>query len=81
MGGRRNGFEYMDLGVSSTYGHNSTLYVSTGQRVAQGECIAGAGSTGISTGIHVHFGIQVNGTSVNPKAYLDIPPGTRENLA
>ena len=70
-----------DLGVSSTYGHNSTLYVSTGQRVAQGECIAGAGSTGISTGIHVHFGIQVNGTSVNPKAYLDIPPGTRENLA
>ncbi|MCM1055729.1 MAG: peptidoglycan DD-metalloendopeptidase family protein [Bacteroides sp.] len=70
-----------ELGVTSIYGHNSTLYVSSGQRVAQGECIAGAGSTGISTGIHVHFGIQINGSSVNPRAYLDIPPGTRENLA
>lgn len=70
-----------ELGVSSTYGHNSALYVSTGQRVAQGECIAGAGSTGKSTGIHVHFGIQVDGSSVNPRAYLDIPPGTPVNLA
>lgn len=70
-----------DLGVTSIYGHNSSLYVSAGQRVAQGECIAGAGSTGISTGIHVHFGIQINGTSVNPRAYLDIPPRTPVNLA
>lgn len=70
-----------DLGVTSIYAHNSSLYVKKGQRVAQGECIAGAGSSGQSTGIHVHFGIQVNGTSVNPKAYLDIPPGTPEKLA
>ena len=70
-----------DLGVTSIYGHNSQLFVKKGQRVAQGECIAGAGNTGISTGIHVHFGIQINGTSVNPKAYLDIPPGTEVRLA
>ncbi len=70
-----------DLGITSIYGHNSSLFVQKGQRVSQGECIAGAGSTGNSTGIHVHFGIQINGTSVNPKAYLDIPPGTPVNLA
>lgn len=70
-----------DLGVTSIYAHNSTLYVKKGQRVRQGECIAGAGSTGDSTGVHVHFGIQVNGVSVNPKAYLDIPPGTEIRLA
>lgn len=70
-----------DLGVTSIYAHNSALYVKKGQRVRQGECIAGAGSTGDSTGVHVHFGIQVNGVSVNPKAYLDIPPGTEIRLA
>ncbi|MCM1298842.1 MAG: peptidoglycan DD-metalloendopeptidase family protein [Firmicutes bacterium] len=70
-----------DLGVTSIYGHNSSLFVTKGQRVAQGECIAGAGNTGISTGIHVHFGIQINGTSVNPRAYLDIPEGTKIQLA
>lgn len=70
-----------DLGVTSIYGHNSSLFVKKGQRVAQGECIAGAGNTGQSTGIHVHFGIQINGTAVNPKAYLDIPAGTKIQLA
>lgn len=69
-----------ELGVTSTYAHNSVLYVTEGQRVAQGECIAGAGSTGKSTGTHVHFTIQVNGKYVNPKDYLDIPPGTPEIL-
>lgn len=69
-----------ELGVTSTYAHHSVLYVSEGQRVAQGECIAGAGSTGISTGTHVHFAIQVNGTYVNPKDYLDIPSGTPVKL-
>lgn len=69
-----------ELGVTSTYAHNSALYVSAGQRVAQGECIAGAGSTGRSSGTHVHFTIEVNGKYVNPKDYLDIPPGTPEIL-
>lgn len=65
-----------EMGITTTYGHNSVLYVTVGQKVAQGECIAGAGSTGKSTGIHVHFSVQVNGSYVNPKDYLDIPPET-----
>ena len=60
-----------DLGISSGYAHNSTIYVYVGQQVAQGECIAGAGSTGQSTGTHVHLSVSVNGVSVNPRAYLD----------
>ncbi|MBD5117388.1 MAG: peptidoglycan DD-metalloendopeptidase family protein [Ruminococcaceae bacterium] len=65
-----------DLGVTSVYAHNSMLFVSTGQRVAQGEAIAGAGATGDAQGIHVHFSIQVNGSYVNPRAYLDITDDT-----
>lgn len=62
-----------ELGISTVYGHNSSIFVKEGQRISQGECIAGAGSTGWSTGIHVHFGVMVNGVSVNPRNYLDIP--------
>lgn len=65
-----------DLGVTSVYAHNSILFVSEGQRVAQGEAIAGAGATGKAQGVHVHFSIQVNGTYVNPRAYLDITEDT-----
>lgn len=65
-----------DLGVTSVYAHNSALFVSAGQRVAQGEAIAGAGATGDAQGIHVHFSIQVNGTYVNPREYLDITEDT-----
>lgn len=60
-----------DLGIYSGYAHNSTLYVSVGQQVAQGECIAGAGATGVATGTHVHLTVKVNGVYVNPRAYLD----------
>lgn len=65
-----------DLGVTSIYAHNSMLFVSAGQHVAQGEAIAGAGQTGRATAVHVHFGIQINGVSVNPRAYLDITEDT-----
>lgn len=65
-----------DLGVTSVYAHNSMLFVSAGQRVAQGEAIAGAGQTGEATAVHVHFSIQVNGVYVNPRAYLDITEDT-----
>ena len=65
-----------DLGVTSVYAHNSMLFVSAGQQVSQGEAIAGAGQTGISQGVHVHFGIQINGVAVNPRAYLDITDET-----
>ncbi|MEG0824469.1 MAG: peptidoglycan DD-metalloendopeptidase family protein [Oscillospiraceae bacterium] len=57
-------------GTRTYYGHNSTLLVSKGEKVYQGETIARAGSTGNSTGPHCHFEIQVNGTAVNPLSYL-----------
>ncbi len=53
-------------GVSTLYGHNSKLLVKSGQRVKQGEAIARSGSTGWSTGPHVHFEKRINGRAVNP---------------
>ena len=59
-----------DNGIVTYYGHNSSLLVSVGQKVYQGQIIARAGSTGNSTGNHCHFEVRVNGTSVNPRNYL-----------
>ena len=53
-------------GFSTRYAHNSTLLVSPGQRVRQGQTIALVGSTGNSTGPHIHFEIRRNGASLNP---------------
>lgn len=57
-------------GVQTLYGHNSTLNVSVGDYVSQGQVIAGAGSTGYSTGNHCHFEVHVNGGRYNPLNYL-----------
>lgn len=57
-------------GVQTVYAHCSQLLVSAGQSVAQGEVIAKVGSTGNSTGNHLHFEIRLNGTQVNPQNYL-----------
>ena len=57
-------------GVSTVYEHCSALYVSAGQYVSQGETIAAVGSTGISTGAHLHFGVSVGGSYVNPLSYV-----------
>ncbi|HEV2067490.1 MAG TPA: peptidoglycan DD-metalloendopeptidase family protein [Thermomicrobiales bacterium] len=58
-------------GVHTVYGHMASQpYVSTGQQVQQGEVIGPLGSTGISTGPHVHFMIRVNGVAQNPESYL-----------
>lgn len=57
-------------GLSTLYGHNQSLAVSAGESVSQGQVISYAGSTGNSTGPHVHFEVRVNGETVDPAAYL-----------
>ena len=57
-------------GVETLYAHSSALYVSVGQTVAQGEAIGAVGSTGWSTGPHLHLEIRVNGAVYNPQYYL-----------
>ncbi|MFH1454254.1 MAG: peptidoglycan DD-metalloendopeptidase family protein [Armatimonadota bacterium] len=57
-------------GYSTLYGHCSALYKKCGQRVARGQHIANIGSTGQSTGPHLHFEIRQNGTPINPRSKL-----------
>jgi murein DD-endopeptidase MepM/ murein hydrolase activator NlpD len=57
-------------GLSTAYGHNSALASSVGQTVSAGQVIAYSGSTGHSTGPHVHFEVRVNGSPVDPLGYL-----------
>jgi murein DD-endopeptidase MepM/ murein hydrolase activator NlpD len=58
-------------GYSTLYGHNSRLIVRVGDIVRAGQQLARAGSTGRSTGPHVHFEVHVNGRPVNPRRFLD----------
>lgn len=57
-------------GLYTVYMHCSSLVVSKGQSVSRGQVIAKVGSTGISTGNHLHFGVSLNGSYVNPWNYL-----------
>lgn len=57
-------------GFASIYMHMTHYVVSAGQSVSQGQLIGYVGSTGVSTGPHLHFGISYGGTYVNPLAYI-----------
>ncbi|MEG1930325.1 MAG: peptidoglycan DD-metalloendopeptidase family protein [Anaerovorax sp.] len=73
--GWNNSYGYMVIidhggGVATLYAHNSRLAVSSGAQVSRGQTISYAGSTGDSTGPHVHFEVRVNGQYQNPRGWL-----------
>ena len=57
-------------GYTTLYGHMRNVYVKTGQKVKSGQKIGEMGSTGTSTGAHLHFEVRKNGSPVNPERYL-----------
>lgn len=57
-------------GVETWYAHTSKMYVKPGQEVKAGDVIAAVGSTGNSTGPHLHLEIRINGNHVNPQNYI-----------
>ena len=74
--GRQSGYGNMveinhGYGIKTRYAHNSSNVVKKGDRVSKGQTIARVGSTGISTGPHVHFEIEVNGKLVDPIKFVN----------
>ena len=61
---------YQGRNISTCYGHQSRILVSVGQMVRRGQEIGRVGSTGASTGAHLHFEVRLNGDPVNPVAWL-----------
>lgn len=57
-------------GITTLYAHQSSMNVSNGQEVSRGDIIGWVGSTGASTGPHLHFEVRVNGSAVDPRPYL-----------
>ncbi len=58
------------FGIETLYAHNSNLRVKVGQRVSRGDHIADMGTTGRSTGTHLHYEVRVNGKPMNPMTYI-----------
>ncbi|NLV24249.1 MAG: M23 family metallopeptidase [Deltaproteobacteria bacterium] len=57
-------------GYQTAYGHNSKIFVKVGQQVKKGQKIAAVGSTGRSTGPHLHYEVRLHGKPVNPRKFL-----------
>lgn len=57
-------------GIETIYAHNRDLYVKSGQKIKRGTLVAGVGSTGHSTGPHLHYEVRVNGIAVDPLYYI-----------
>ncbi|MBP2399470.1 M23 family metallopeptidase [Glutamicibacter protophormiae] len=66
--------------VQTGYSHNSVLIAAVGQRVKRGELIARSGTTGNSTGCHVHFEVIINGRWHDPRNYLPLNPGQAQAM-
>lgn len=59
-----------EMGITTRYAHLTRIHVSEGQRVSRGERIGDMGSTGRSTGTHLHYEVHVDGRPVNPMTYI-----------
>ena len=57
-------------GVTTLYGHGQKILTEVGTEVKMGDLIMEVGSTGVSTGPHLHFEVRINGYNVDPKLYL-----------
>lgn len=57
-------------GFVTMYGHNSEIFVKPGQRIKRGDLVTAIGSTGRTTGPHLHYEIRINGVTVNPRKYI-----------
>lgn len=66
-------------GLTTLYGHNSQVAVTVGQQVKKGQVISYAGSTGRSTGPHVHYEIRQHDTAIDPWRYLVSNRGTQKS--
>jgi murein DD-endopeptidase MepM/ murein hydrolase activator NlpD len=67
-------------GITTRYGHLSKIEVVAGQQLARGELLGRVGSTGRSTGPHLHYEVRINEEPVNPRAYLPAPEKTRDRV-